>query len=232
VEPQYLLFSTLSVYAIELESKMGRESLTDIAVVYGAVIALPTNPSAILLCKRLLEVEDSFFATAARAVPKEDLDDENGLPEQIAKSARIVRSVLVSKDDTDAMTEEECATLKKRKCYGDSDDSLEEEGIGIASKAAIDKIVGEGHGLELKGYKGWNYWDNDDDGILLLEHVESRFIGRRVDAGVSAAMSLNIPTMEGKEEIDGNIRQVLRALGLEAEGDPGWQLVVTHSVYE
>lgn len=208
---------------------MGRESHVEIVVAYGAVIELPTSPSVLLLCKRLLDFENSLFATAARAVPKQDLDDESGLPEQIAKSARIVRSILISSYDTDAMTEEECAALEEKE---GEDDSLDDARIGRASEAAINKIAGDGHGLELKAYKGLIYWDNHDDGVLLLEHVKSRFVRTCVNEGVAAAMTLNMPTIERKEEIDGNIHQVLRALGLETEGDPGWQLVVTHSAFE
>jgi hypothetical protein len=208
---------------------MGRESHVEIVVAYGAVIELPRSPSVLLLCKRLLDVESSLFATAARAVPKQDLDDESGLPEQIAKSARIVRSILVSRYDTDAMTQEECDALEEEE---GEDDSLDDARIGRASEAAINKIVGDGHGLELKGFKGLIYWDNHDDGVLLLEHFESRFVRFCVNAGVADATTLNMPNIERKEEIDRNIHQVLRALGLEAEGDPGWQLVVTHSAFE
>jgi hypothetical protein len=206
---------------------MGSECQVQVTVVYGVVIKLPDNPSWLLLCKRLLEVDLALLATAARTGSREDLEDGKGHLDQIYKSARIVRSVLVSRDDEDAMTEKERAET------AEEEDFVDEGPIESNSKSAINKILGKGHGLQLGLYTGDDvYWGNDqNEEILLLEHVKSRFIRANVETGATS-WSLTIPTIEKQEQIDGNIDQVLRALGMEAGGGPGWQLVATHSHYE
>lgn len=206
-----------------IEVKMGISSGSSAVVFYGVVIYLPWNPSWNILWDRIANFdESSLFAKAARAVPSDDLKQEGSLPEQVVKYAKVEKSILVSKDDKESMTEKEMKDLD-----GDDYEAMQGMGEGSHAASALDKILGEGHGLKLKTYFGGDFTEGELDAVLVLEHTTGYAFaeGGEYNLGVKAS-GLDIRFIRNAE-IDENVARALRAFGLEGKTEPGWKFVTT-----
>lgn len=205
---------------------------------YGVPIRVPSDPNWDIMLSRLtnFQSDSSLFAAAARVVGRDRLDEEEasaGVPEQITKSAKLaIPSVLISCDDTDAMTEEEEKNSDREDTFDDSFHSIESIANG-----AIKKILGKNHGFVLKPYRAKTGYEDDGDGFNAVHPVVFLFTkkctsGRQSDADVKWH-NVVIPPMSGEDQavIDGKIGQILRAFSLEAESSPGWKLVLSNSCH-
>lgn len=183
--------------------------------------------------KRLKEYkyDDSLFATAARSMAKSgELDDAAAaIPEQIAEAARVAsRPVLISQTDEQAMTEDE------KKIEHEWDDDCIDNHHPDAGNA-IDKILGDDHGLELRVFVAFSGYEGDCDDymdpILFLFHEASCVVDENECRPHAKAHAFSLPVLAKEEEtqINANMDKVLHALGLEAEAEPTWQLIVTNS---
>lgn len=197
--------------------KIGVDHTFSAAIAYGVAITLPREPSWTILQHRLEKFDDSLLAKAARAVPENNLKQED-IPEQIRKSAKLLKSVLISQTDKDDMSQEEVEMAKEE---GDVEE------LSQPALKALNKIFGEGHGLELKAFCGGDYYDGDLQTALVLVHAASCVNVDDGDLGVGVA-NLNLPFVRNAE-VDEVIARALRAFGMEAESGPGWKLVTTAS---
>jgi hypothetical protein len=180
--------------------------------------------------------DDSLAAASARAIPREVLadDEKGGLPEQISKCARLATaSVLISSYD---MTEEEEDHYEQS-----DDDPLDELQSMMAEYAdvAFESILGKDHGIALTflcaipGYEDANYLE--DPTVFLHSSEEGRIIRdhhlRPKVQSYDLTAVLPTPSTGGADttDVDGKIDRVLKVLSLEAEGRPGWKLMVVNS---
>jgi len=168
-------------------------------IVYGVVVTLPKNPSWTVLQERLEKFENMNQADQG------------------------TKSVLISKTDKDSMTKEEIALVNE--VYdGESLQEWFESGAG--AKSALNKILGEENGFELKAYTGGDYYVGRLETVLLLEYANSR-VANPLSGYGAVVKNLNLPFIRNAE-IDEKLSRALGTLGLEA-GEPGWKFVATNS---
>lgn len=205
---------------------MGRDSASgEVALVYGAIIKIPSDPSWDIMHKRLEEFEPdtSLFATAARSARKSDLADQG--PEDVLadvkKAARVTAEpILVSNEE-----DEESGNFGDL-FYGDD----------IGGKA-IGKVLGDPdgkHGIELVGYNATSGYEHDDgplDPVLVLQAKVVLCETTYEPKASTFDLGDTLPVLSDAEKTDmnGKIDQVVRAFGLETVGSNGWKLVSTVS---
>lgn len=129
-------------------------NLNVVSVVYGIELDISSNVSLLLMRKRLEEidvVDQALVAKAARAIPQGQRKEAvANLPDGIADSARSAWGVAVDKDDRFAMTKEECKFLDEKGNQDEEYVSEHEPALKNAFEVAMRKILGNGHGLELR----------------------------------------------------------------------------------
>lgn len=171
---------------------------------YAVVIKTPKNPNYYIMNERLKSYK---YATPLAGQP-----------------------VLISTNDTEAMTEEEKKI--EHECEHEMLGEYEED-LKTQMNAAMTTIFGEQHGLRLSAFYAGCSGIIPELGyiepVMLLEHTKSCVADEELDFAAIKTLPLSFPDMENTSEIDANFAKVLDEFGLETLGKPGWQLVFTVS---
>ena len=197
-------------------------------------VNIPANLSWWHTLERLKEFDGggsrvgTLFSAAARALP-----DGSAVPETVAKRARTARSVMAIRgEDSDSDDE-----------YGDGDfEVLYNSGpqnFKDAGSAAVTKILGDDSGISVVlMHASESKCGSADDTELLLIHaptvVEPPSAAQGSGAGdgrgsANCPFGLTmtaIPSGDPPQAAD-QMRRVLRALGMEPKGEPGWRLITS-----
>ena len=196
-------------------------------------VNIPANLSWWHTLERLKEFDGggtrsgTLFSAAARALP-----DGSAVPETVAKRARTARSVMAIKG------EESGAGSDEDQGWDDGDFEIlynEKQSFNDAATAAVQKILGDDSGISLVLMHA--SCDGTEGTELLLIHTPTVVTppgsggagGGRGETNVSWGITMSaLPSGEPPQAVE-QIRRVLRALGMEPKGEPGWRLITSAS---
>jgi hypothetical protein len=167
----------------------------------------------------------SLFAAAAQALPA-----GSGVPETVAKRARTARSVMVTA--ADASDDEDPYEGNFEVLYNAGPDAFMSAG-----SAAVEKILGAESGISLvlmHASESCGGSADDTELVLIHEPTAVKPAGKSAGDGRGSAncpfgISMTAIPSEVPAQTADQMRRVLRALGMDAKGEPGWRLITSTS---